>query len=48
MTQQRAINGPHWHPKLRETFEVKEGRMRFLVDGQETILEAGEKIILIT
>lgn len=44
ITQPGAINGPHWHPVLEETFKVQQGRMRFLVDGQETILEAGGEI----
>ncbi|WP_096186400.1 cupin domain-containing protein [Evansella halocellulosilytica] len=42
--EQRALNGPHWHPVLKETFKVKEGRMKFLIDGQEMILNAGEQI----
>ncbi|MEN1967999.1 hypothetical protein WMZ97_07965 [Lentibacillus sp. N15] len=33
MTKQGVLNGPHWHPKLSESFSVKEGRMRFLLDG---------------
>lgn len=41
MQQQGALNGPHWHPELEESFTVKEGRMKFVVDGQERIVEAG-------
>ncbi|GAA0359728.1 cupin domain-containing protein [Bacillus horti] len=44
MTKPGAINGPHFHPVLKESFEVKQGKMRFLVDGKETIVQAGEKI----
>ncbi|MEC0174583.1 cupin domain-containing protein [Paenibacillus favisporus] len=44
MTQRGALNGPHWHPELTESFSVKEGRMRFLVDKKEIILEPGEEI----
>lgn len=39
--QQGAMNGPHWHPVLQEKFTVKEGRMRFVIDGRETIVEQG-------
>ncbi|TDF92722.1 cupin domain-containing protein [Paenibacillus piri] len=46
ITRKGAINGPHWHPELKETFKIKEGRMRFLVDGQEIILETGEEITI--
>ncbi|WP_188455710.1 cupin domain-containing protein [Virgibacillus oceani] len=44
MTQQGAINGPHSHPILKETFRIMEGRMRFIVDGQEITLSEGEEI----
>lgn len=44
ITRQGVINGPHWHPKLTESFKVREGRMRFLVDGQEQIVESGSQI----
>lgn len=44
VTRQGAMNGPHWHPVLTETFQVAEGRMRFVVDGKETILEAGGQL----
>jgi mannose-6-phosphate isomerase-like protein (cupin superfamily) len=46
VTRQGAMNGPHWHPALTESFAVKEGRMRFLVDGQEKILEPDGKITI--
>lgn len=44
ITRQGIMNGPHWHPKLTESFKVREGRMRFLVDGQEQIVESGSQI----
>jgi hypothetical protein len=40
------MNGPHWHPVLTESFTVKEGRMHFLVDGQEKILEPEGQITI--
>ncbi len=46
MTKAKAVNGPHWHPVLKETFTVKEGHMRFLVDGRESILSAGEQLTI--
>jgi mannose-6-phosphate isomerase-like protein (cupin superfamily) len=36
--------GPHWHPVLEETFRVREGRMRFRVDGREFALGPGETV----
>ena len=41
-----AINGPHWHPHLSETFTIQEGTMRFLVDKEEFICESGDRIII--
>ena len=35
------IDIPHVHPRMRETFEVIDGEMRFMVDGHEHILAAG-------
>ncbi|MFA1819458.1 cupin domain-containing protein [Virgibacillus oceani] len=46
MIQQGAINGPHSHPKLKETFKIMEGSMRFVVDGQEITLGTGEEITI--
>ncbi|WP_152655560.1 cupin domain-containing protein [Oceanobacillus sp. CFH 90083] len=46
MTQQGAVNGAHYHPLLKETFKMIEGKMRFLVDGEEITLEAGEEITI--
>lgn len=41
-----AMNGPHRHPVLTESFTVKEGSMRFLVDGVEHIVGPGGKITI--
>ena len=35
---------PHLHPAQTERFEVHEGAMRFLVDGAESTVPAGESI----
>ncbi len=40
------LAGPHWHPVVTETFSVKEGKMRFRVDGQELVLGPGESIAI--
>lgn len=45
--RQGAMNGPHWHPVLKESFAVKEGTMRFVVDGEEKIVGAGEQITVL-
>ncbi|CAG9620441.1 cupin domain-containing protein [Sutcliffiella rhizosphaerae] len=42
-----AMNGPHWHPELTETFSIQEGQMQFLVDGKETVLSKGETITIL-
>lgn len=39
-----AINGPHWHPIISEMFTVKQGKMRFRVDGEETLMGPGRTI----
>lgn len=39
-----AVNGPHWHPELRESFTIKQGTIRFKVDGKESVLQAGDHI----
>ncbi|WP_257350983.1 cupin domain-containing protein [Pseudalkalibacillus decolorationis] len=44
LMKQGAINGPHWHPILTESFTVKEGKMRFKVDGKEELLGPGQHI----
>lgn len=45
-TRPGPMAGPHWHPVLRESFAVEEGRMRFCVDGQEYLLGPGERITI--
>ena len=40
-TRPGMMAGPHWHPVLTETFRVREGRMRFRVDGREFVLGPG-------
>lgn len=42
--KQGPLNGPHWHPQLTESFTVVEGSMRFIVDGKERLVKAGERI----
>lgn len=39
-----AMNGPHWHPILTEAFTVKEGLMRFRIDGKEEFLKPDQHI----
>ena len=39
-----ALPGPHWHPVLEQTFSVKEGVVRFRVDGRELVLDPGESV----
>jgi len=41
-----ALNGPHLHPVLAESFTVKDGKMRFVVDGEERWLGPGETIAI--
>lgn len=38
------LAGAHWHPVLRETWRVEEGRMRFRVGGREGEIQAGEEV----
>jgi mannose-6-phosphate isomerase-like protein (cupin superfamily) len=33
---------PHYHPSQTETFTIVEGRMKTIVDGSETVYEAGD------
>lgn len=44
IVKQGPMNGPHWHPVLQETFTVQEGLMRFVIDGEETIVEQGGQV----
>ncbi|QLY33674.1 cupin domain-containing protein [Nocardia huaxiensis] len=34
--------GPHWHPVLAERWTVRKGRLRFRIDGVETVVHAGD------
>ena len=43
-TRPGMMAGPHWHPVLTETFRVREGRMRFRVDGTEFVLGPEEGV----
>jgi len=43
-TRPGMMAGPHWHPVLAESFRVREGRMRFRVDGREFALGPGEEV----
>ncbi len=43
-TRPGMMAGPHWHPVLTEAFRVREGRMRFRVDGTEFVLGPGEGV----
>jgi mannose-6-phosphate isomerase-like protein (cupin superfamily) len=36
---------PHLHPDQQERFEVIEGRVRLMIDGVETIAEAGDRVV---
>ncbi|PPA71166.1 cupin domain-containing protein [Jeotgalibacillus proteolyticus] len=38
------LNGPHWHPELKEIFKAEKGSMRFKVDGNDILLQAGEEL----
>lgn len=39
-----AVNGPHWHPELQEQFIIKQGLIRFKVNGVESVLKPGDRI----
>ncbi len=43
-TRPGMMAGPHWHPVLAEAFRVREGQMRFRVDGREFVLGPGEGV----
>ncbi|MDR6555595.1 cupin domain-containing protein [Paenibacillus qinlingensis] len=44
--QQGAMNPPHWHPILTETFEVKQGLVKGIVDGVERELGPGDRLTI--
>jgi mannose-6-phosphate isomerase-like protein (cupin superfamily) len=35
---------PHWHPGLAESWTVRQGRLRFTIDGAETIVNIGDSV----
>ena len=37
---------PHVHPRMRETFTVVEGEVRFVVDGEARSVRAGSEIVV--
>ncbi|GGD60771.1 cupin domain-containing protein [Paenibacillus nasutitermitis] len=41
-----AINGPHWHPVLTETFSVLQGTMQFKIDDKETMAGPGSTVVV--
>jgi mannose-6-phosphate isomerase-like protein (cupin superfamily) len=43
-TRPGMMAGPHWHPVLAEDFRVREGEMRFRVDGREFVLGPSEGV----
>ncbi|MEV6322069.1 cupin domain-containing protein [Nocardia sp. NPDC051787] len=36
--------GPHWHPVLSERWTVRQGRLRFTVDGTEILAHPGDTV----
>lgn len=36
--------GPHWHPELSESWTVRRGRLRFRIDGTETVVGPGDSL----
>ncbi|WP_280267641.1 cupin domain-containing protein [Nocardia wallacei] len=36
--------GPHWHPVLAESWTVREGRLRFRIDGTEVTAAQGDSV----
>ncbi|MEK3719701.1 cupin domain-containing protein [Paenibacillus sp. FSL H8-0034] len=44
--RQGAMNAPHWHPVLTESFEVKQGSLKGIVDGVEKVLGPGQRLTI--
>ncbi|WP_082233065.1 cupin domain-containing protein [Halobacillus massiliensis] len=40
----KMLSGPHWHPLLTETFRIKEGELKIVVDKKEEILGSGDQL----
>lgn len=36
--------GAHWHPELTESWTVREGKLRFRIDGVETVANPGDSL----
>ncbi|MFE3229061.1 cupin domain-containing protein [Nocardia sp. NPDC059228] len=36
--------GPHWHPVLSESWTLRRGRLRFKIDGSETVVHPGDSL----
>ena len=36
---------PHVHPHMREVFQIVDGELRFVIDGQERVARAGETVV---
>lgn len=47
MLHQGALNRSHIHPVLQERFRVKEGTMRFLIDGQHILAGPEEQVLIL-
>ena len=39
------IDTPHVHTHMREVFQVVDGEMRFVIDGRDRIVKAGETLV---
>lgn len=40
------VGGVHIHPRQEETFTVRTGKLRYVIDGKERDVGAGEKIVI--
>lgn len=36
--------GPHWHPVITESWTVRQGRLRFRIEGEETVANPGDTV----
>jgi mannose-6-phosphate isomerase-like protein (cupin superfamily) len=36
---------PHVHPHMREVFQIVDGELRFVLDGQERVAKAGDTVV---
>ncbi|MEU4343705.1 cupin domain-containing protein [Nocardia sp. NPDC023852] len=44
LPQSERQAGPHWHPVLSERWTVRQGRVRYRVDGAEIIANPGDTV----